>query len=82
MPAINVIHINRRLADNSVYRLGTCVHYVDGWRFISNHQAHRSSRKFWPTWEAAVPRWTGYPGHTELEFAKTTSLCDKPMVTG
>lgn len=76
---IEVVHINRRLPDNSIYRLGTCIRYVDGWRFISNHQAHRSGRKYWPSWETCVPRWCGCL--YEAERVKVTSLMDKPITT-
>ena len=37
--------------------IGRCVHYPDGWRFLPNTCAHGSSRKGWPTPEAAIPRW-------------------------
>ena len=50
---------NRRLADGSIYRLGTAVQYPAGWRFISNVTSHKSSRKFHTTKEQCLPRWIG-----------------------
>lgn len=45
---------------NPPHLLGRCV-YTEGlgWRFLSNVSARGSSRRYWPTWEASLPRWTG-----------------------
>ena len=37
--------------------LGNLVSYPDGWRFLPQTDAHKPSRKAWPTPEAAIPRW-------------------------
>lgn len=57
----------RRLTDGSTYRLGTAVQYPEGWRFLSNVAAHKSSRKFHATMEKCLPRWLGYPDKCESE---------------
>lgn len=72
------IRFNRRLADGSVYKLGTASQYAQGWRFIPNVASHKSSRKFHPTWEACLPRWIGYPNHCESEPAVVTP--DAPTI--
>jgi len=57
------IIVERTLADGSTYCLGTAIYYSSygGWRFLPNVSGHSISRKFWPTWEACLPRWVGYP---------------------
>jgi hypothetical protein len=60
----------RVLANGATYVLGTAVEYDDGWRFISNVAAHRSSRKFHPTMERCLPRWVGYPNYCQSVAVK------------
>jgi hypothetical protein len=36
-----------------------------GWRFIPSVSSRQPSRRFYPTWEACLPRWVGYPGYCE-----------------
>ena len=36
-----------------------------GWRFIPNVSSRKPSRRFYPTWEACLPRWIGYPDYCE-----------------
>lgn len=55
----------RKLADGSTYHLGTACQYEQGWRFIPNVTAHKSSRKFHPTMGRCIPRWVGYPDRCE-----------------
>jgi hypothetical protein len=40
---------------------GKVVQYPTGWRFLPWTDAHKRSRKAWPTAEAAVPRYVGKP---------------------
>ena len=65
---IRSITFSRRLSDGSLFRLGTAVRMVGGWKFISGVAAHRNSRKLHPTFGACVPRWVGYPNKCESEF--------------
>ena len=39
--------------------IGSCVHYPthDGWKFIPATTSRRTSRKFWPSATASLPRW-------------------------
>lgn len=60
----------RVLPDGSTYHLGTAVEYNDGWRFISNVSAHRSSRKYHATMEKCLPRWIGYPDRCQSVAVK------------
>ena len=41
--------------------LGAAVLKPRGWRFIPGVSGRKTSRRVWPTWEACVPRWVGYP---------------------
>lgn len=42
--------------------LGAATQMFDGtWRFIPNVASRQRSRKSWPTWEACLPPWVGYP---------------------
>lgn len=45
--------------------LGTIYRGRDGWRFNPLVAGRKVSRKAWPTWEAAIPRWTGGLDRTE-----------------
>lgn len=78
------IRFNRRLADGSMYMLGTACHYPQGWRFIPNVASHKSSRKFHATWEDCLPRWIGYPDHCESEQARDSSkdVLAKALLSG
>ena len=66
----------RRLSDGSTYLLGVATEQRDGWRFISNVSAHKSSRKWHPTMERCIPRWVGYPSKCETLWPVT----DWPVV--
>lgn len=44
--------------------LGRAVQTEQGWRFFPNTTAHKASRKFHPTFDACIPRWTGHPNAT------------------
>lgn len=45
--------------------LGTLTQRDEGWRFMPFTSARKGSRKAHPTWEAALPRWTGGLNRTE-----------------
>ena len=64
---MKTVRFNRRLNDGTLYMLGAAVEYAEGWRFVPNVAAHKSSRKFHPTMERCVPRWVGYPNKCESE---------------
>lgn len=57
--------VERRLADGSVYRLGSVRVTDGGYRFTSNVGSHGNSRKSHPTLKACLPRWVGYPDRCE-----------------
>jgi hypothetical protein len=39
--------------------LGSAKQYPEGWKFHPVLPGKRDSRRFWPTWDACLPRWTG-----------------------
>ena len=39
--------------------IGSCCLAEEGWWFNPNVASHKRSRRYWPTWEACLPRWTG-----------------------
>lgn len=45
--------------------LGILHRKADGWRFFPLTGSHKPSRRGWPTWEKALPRWTGGLDRTE-----------------
>lgn len=45
--------------------LGVLSERVSGWRFMPFITSRRASTKAHPTWEAALPRWTGGLDRTE-----------------
>ena len=45
--------------------LGILRRTADGWRFFPLTGSHKPSRRGWPTWEKALPRWTGGLDRTE-----------------
>jgi hypothetical protein len=56
----------RRLADGKPSLLGRAnYHDGKGWKFMPNVSGRDPSRRFWPTWEACLPKWVGYPNHCE-----------------
>jgi len=62
-----VIAVERTLADGSTYRLGNAIKQTAGWRFIPTVSGRSTSRKAWPTWEACLPRWVGYPDRCQTK---------------
>ena len=62
-----VVQVYRPLKNGARYHLGSAIYYqsYNGWRFIPNVCGRSASRKFWPTWEASLPRWVGYPDKCE-----------------
>lgn len=40
-------------------QVGTVYKDIDGWRFTPWTDAHKPSRKGWPTPKSAIPRWVG-----------------------
>lgn len=60
----------RRLNDGSTFILGHAVEKTDGWRFYPNATSRSPSRKSWPTMEACLPRWLGYPERCESRVTR------------
>ena len=67
MGKVTAYHFNRRLADGTIFRLGTAVERPEGWRFIPNIAHRHSSRKSHATMEKCLPRWIGYPDSCQSE---------------
>jgi hypothetical protein len=60
------IVVVRRFADGKCGLLGFAGYVTHhGWRFIPHGSGRFPSRRFWPTWEACLPDWVGYPGGCE-----------------
>lgn len=58
-PTVTIYRQNGAWEENGVI-LGRCVYGpCDGWRFIPNVFGRKPSKKYWPTWEECLPRWTG-----------------------
>lgn len=45
--------------------IGVVRRHPDGWRFLPMVSGRRPSRRSFPTWEKALPRWTGGLDSTE-----------------
>ena len=45
------------LVDKSKRLLGSCVEYIDGWRFIPAVTSRKTSRKAWSSAVEAIPKW-------------------------
>jgi hypothetical protein len=66
-----VIRVWRSMIGNPrVAIIGHCRRYADGWRFYPNVASHRPSRRYWPTWEECLPRWTGGLDSTSSEIVR------------
>jgi len=62
--------VERRLVtrdgkSSCTWRIGSVRKTWEGFRFTSHVASHKSSRKAHPTFEACLPRWTGYPDKCE-----------------
>jgi hypothetical protein len=47
------------------YPLGVLSKRKGGWEFMPHDAGRKRSAKLHPTWEGAIPRWTGHPDHTQ-----------------
>jgi hypothetical protein len=51
--------------------LGYVIQNEFGWWFNPQVAGRKPSRKHHPTFDAAIPRWTGHPNGTRSELRKT-----------
>jgi hypothetical protein len=55
-----------------------CFQPTKGWRFFPRVSGREPSRKFYPTLEACLPRWVGYPDSCESYYARYNGVLVSP----